>query len=82
MRKSGGQPGHQGKTRELVAPERVDERRVHLPGRCGCGHVFTGIEERIGDPVTHQQYELAVTSRRLAHRRRATAPPSEDEPLV
>ena len=60
MRKSGGQPGHQGKTRELVAPERVDERRVHLPGRCGCGHVFTGIEESIGDPVTHQQYELAV----------------------
>lgn len=60
MRKPGGQPGHEGKTRELAAPERVDERRVHLPGRCGCGHVFTGAEQRIGDPVTHQQYELPV----------------------
>ena len=60
MRKSGGQPGHQGKTRELVAPERVDERRVHLPERCGCGHVFDGGEQRVGDPVTHQQYELPV----------------------
>jgi transposase len=26
MRSSGGQPGHEGKTRELVAPERVDDR--------------------------------------------------------
>ncbi len=60
MRKSGGQPGHEGKTRELAAPERVDERLVHLPDRCGCGHVFTGAEERIGDPVCHQQYELPV----------------------
>lgn len=60
MRKSGGQPGHEGKTRELAAPERVDERRVHLPDRCGCGHVFTGAEEQLGDPVTHQQYELSV----------------------
>lgn len=58
MRKSGGQPGHEGKTRELVAAERVDERRVHLPERCGCGHVFGGGEQRIGDPVAHQQYEL------------------------
>lgn len=60
MRKSGGQPGHEGKTRQLAAPERVDEHRVHLPVRCGCGHVFTGAEQRIDDPVAHQQYELAV----------------------
>ena len=60
MRKSGGQPGHEGKTRELVAPERVDERRVHLPDRCGCGHVFDGGEQQLGDPVCHQQYELPV----------------------
>jgi transposase len=61
MRKSGGQPGHQGKTRELVAPERVDESFEHLPDCCGgCGHLFSGAEERAGDPVIHQQWELAV----------------------
>jgi transposase len=60
MRKSGGQPGHEGKTRELVAPERVDERVAHLPDCCGCGHEFDGSEQRVGDPVVHQQFELAV----------------------
>jgi transposase len=60
MRKSGGQPGHEGKTRELAAPERIDERSVHLPERCGCGHEFDGSEQRLGDPVVHQQYELPV----------------------
>jgi transposase len=58
MRKSGGQPGHQGKTREMVAPERVDQHFEHLPDCCGCGHVFDGSEERVGDPVCHQQFEL------------------------
>ena len=58
MRKSGGQPGHEGKTRELVAPERVDERVAHLPDCCECGREFDGSEERVGDPVVHQQFEL------------------------
>jgi transposase len=58
MRQPGGQPGHRGKTREMVASERVDRRFEHLPERCGCGHLFAGGEERIGDPVLHQQYEL------------------------
>ncbi len=58
MRKSGGQPGHEGRTRGLVGPERVDRRFEHLPDGCGCGHVFDGREERVGDPVTHQQWEL------------------------
>lgn len=60
MRKSGGQPGHEGKSREMVAAERVDRRVVHLPDCCECGHEFDGSEERIGDPVCHQQYELPV----------------------
>jgi transposase len=60
MRGSGGQPGHEGKTRELVAPGRVDERVAHLPEVCGCGHEFDGSEERVGDPVCHQQWELPV----------------------
>jgi transposase len=42
MRSSGGQPGHEGKARELVAPDRVDGRREYLPDCCGCGHVFDG----------------------------------------
>ncbi len=58
MRSSGGQPGHEGKAREMVAPERVDERFEHLPERCGCGHRFDGGEARVGDPVVHQQFEL------------------------
>jgi len=60
MRKTGGQPGHEGKTREIVAPERVDERVVHAPDCCGCGHAFDGSEQQVGDPVVHQQYELPV----------------------
>jgi transposase len=58
MRSTGGQPGHEGKTRELVAADRVDRRFEHLPERCGCGHAFGGGEEPLGDPVCHQQYEL------------------------
>jgi transposase len=58
MRKSGGQPGHEGKTREMVPAERVDRGFEHLPERCGCGYVFGGDEQRLGDPVIHQQYEL------------------------
>jgi len=70
MRKTGGQPGHRGKTRELVGSDRVNRRFEHLPERCGCGHAFAGGEERIGDPVVHQQYELpAVTPLVFEHAR-------------
>lgn len=60
MRKFGGQPGHQGKTLEMVAPERLDKRVEHLPDCCGCGHVFDGSEEQVDDPVCHQQFELPL----------------------
>ena len=62
MRKSGGQPGHEGRTREIVPSERVDRSFEHLPERCGCGHLFSGGEQRLGDPVFHQQYELPPIS--------------------
>lgn len=54
----GGQPGHEGKSRELASPERVDETFEHIPVVCGCGHRFTGVEERVGDPVARQKWEL------------------------
>lgn len=57
-RKAGGQPGHEGKTRELAAPEQIDHSFDHLPVRCGCGHRFDGSEERVGDPACHQKWEL------------------------
>jgi hypothetical protein len=50
MRSSGGQPGHEGKTRELVAPERADDRVEHLPDCCGCGHEFEGRSVPPGSP--------------------------------
>jgi transposase len=59
MRKSGGQPGHEGKTRELAPAHRVDRGFDHLPASCaGCGHVFDGYEERLGEPLVHQKWEL------------------------
>lgn len=58
-RQAGGQPGHEGKHRALADLERVDERSEHLPGACGgCGHGFTGVEQRIGEPVIDQKWEL------------------------
>lgn len=58
QRKAGGQPGHEGKHRALVAQDRVDRHSEHLPETCGCGHSFDGSEARVGDPVVHQQWEL------------------------
>jgi transposase len=54
----GGQPGHEGKTRELAAAGRVDRRLEHVPVSCGCGHRFDGSDERVGDPVLRQKWEL------------------------
>jgi transposase len=58
QRKAGGQPGHEGKHRALVAADRVDRHTEHFPEACGCGHRFDGSEERVDDPVIHQQWEL------------------------
>ncbi len=62
----GGQPGHEGKGRELLPVSAVDEVIGHWPDRCGCGHVF-GESERVaaGDPVRHQVEELPVMAVRV-----------------
>jgi len=56
--RQGGQPGHPGKHREMVAdPDRVVE---HWPSACaGCGEQ---ISDRVadGDPVAHQVSEIIV----------------------
>lgn len=70
-RKPGGQPGHEGKTREMVGAERVDEVCLHLPERCGCGHAFEGCEERVGEPVAHQEWELPPVRPLVIEHRRA-----------
>jgi transposase len=59
LRKPGGQPGHEGKHRQMAPSERVDRRSDHLPECCsGCGHGFDGSEQRVGDPVIQQKWEL------------------------
>lgn len=58
-RKQGGQPGHEGKGRELLPTMAVDEVVVHWPVSCGCGHEFSeGERVGVGDPFRHQVEEL------------------------
>jgi transposase len=70
-RKPGAQPGHEGKTREMAPPERVDETFEHLPERCRCGHAFEGTEEPVGEPVAHQEWELPPARPLVIEHRRA-----------
>lgn len=42
----------------MAPAERVDRRSQHLPEACSCGHRFDGGEERVGDPLVYQQWEL------------------------
>lgn len=70
LRKQGGQPGHEGKSREMAPPERVDATFEHLPVSCECGHAFEGSEERLGKPLTHQVWELPPIAPLIAEHRR------------
>ncbi len=69
-RKRGGQPGHEGRGRDLLPALAVDEVIEHWPSRCGCGHVFGEQEhDRAGEPVVHQIEELPeLTVRVIEHR--------------
>jgi transposase len=59
-RKQGGQPGHEGTTRRLVAESELDEIVDHWPERClGCGGGFGPAErEPVGEAHRHQVAEL------------------------
>jgi transposase len=55
-RKPGGQPGHQGATRELVPPEQVKESHDIKPDTCrACGHELAGQDPV---PYRHQVTEI------------------------
>jgi transposase len=57
-RKRGGQPGHEGRHRRLLAPEQVDEVVEHWPDRCrSCAHVFT--ERELVDAARRWRHQVA-----------------------
>jgi transposase len=60
VRKQGGQPGHEGTTRKLVAESELDEVVDHWPERCsGCGQgLDPGEHDLVGAPHRHQVTEL------------------------
>ena len=62
-RKRGGQPGHEGKTRELVPSEQAHHHVEHFPEACdGCGKRLTEKEHRtdpaLDDRHRRQQWEI------------------------
>jgi transposase len=67
----GGQPGHEGKHRRLLPPERVDEVVEHWPACCArCAYGF-GEDERIeaASPQRHQVAELPPIAVRVSEHR-------------
>jgi len=57
-RKSGGQPGREGKTRKPLPPEEVDRTIPVLPERCaGCRSTLRP-EDVAGDTFRHQVIEI------------------------
>src|SRR5918996_1121291 len=70
-RTRGGQPGHEGRYRRLLPPERVDEVVEHWPQRCRrCAHVFAGQElVDAAEPRRHQLAELPPIAVRVSEHR-------------
>lgn len=68
-KKQGGQPGHEGRHRPMVAdPDRVVE---HWPAVCqGCGdRIEPDADSLVGDPVAHQVSEIVTRVEVTEHRR-------------
>jgi transposase len=68
-RRRGGQPGHEGRHRQLLPPEQVDEVIDHWPDRCqSCAHAF-GERVDLSEPGRHQVAELPPTAVRVTEHR-------------
>jgi hypothetical protein len=66
-RKQGGQPGHPGQDREMVAdPDRVVEHRPMACSGCGGELVLTGF--LVGEPVCYQVSEIVTRVEVSEHR--------------
>ena len=60
-KKPGGQPGHRGSHRPIVALEKVDEVVQHFPEQCdGCGHALSDDDNVADEPERRQVSELPV----------------------
>ncbi len=71
-RKQGGQPGHEGRARKLVAESELDEIVEHWPKRCsGCGRGFDPGEphDLAAAPHRHQVMELPPIAVRITEHR-------------
>jgi transposase len=70
-RRRGGQPGHEGKHRRLLPPERVDEVVEHWPDRCrSCSRGFAELERLdVAEPWRHQVVELPAIAVRVTEHR-------------
>lgn len=75
-RRPGGQPGHRGRHRAVLPPERVDAVVEHRPAACRrCGHALAGAAPA-GAPARHQVVELPpVRAHVTEHRALALACP-------
>jgi transposase len=70
-RRRGGQPGHKGRHRRLLTPERVDEVVEHWPERCqACARTFA-VPELVDavEPWRHQVAELPSIAVRVTEYR-------------
>jgi transposase len=74
----GGQPGHEGRGRDLLPACAVDEVIEHWPKCCSCGHVFSEEEHlSVGEPARHQVEELpTLTVSVIEHRAQRVRCPS------
>jgi transposase len=70
-RRRGGQPGHEGRHRRLLPPERVNEVVEHWPPRCrSCAHAFDALERvDAAEPSRHQVAELPPIAVRVTEHR-------------